>query len=289
MGNEFLIIMEDYWHDILKFLPRVSLAVIVLIVFLILKNKTAKLFHKKVIKYSSDVFLADIISKIAKWVFLLIGFIIALNILGLAGFAGGMVTGAGISAVVLGLAFKNIGENFVSGVILAFQRPFEVGDVIVSSEYTGSVTSVGLRTTNIKTFDGNDIYIPNSLILNNPLINYSRDSVRRFDFTVQLDYGIDVNKVRKLILEVLGNYEDILKEPKSVVSIDNLTSNVVVKCFYWLDTDKLRKSLLETKGEIIEFCLDTLTKNNLDVSDVSQIRLTNDILKIESGNFKTEN
>lgn len=288
MSNELYLIGEEYWNDFLRFIPKLTVAVIIFIVFFLLRNKVQRFVYKRILKYTRDVFLSGIISRIVKWTFSITGFVIALNIIGLAVFAGGIVTGAGLSAIIIGLAFKNIGENFVSGIILAFQRPFAVGDVILTSDYTGSVTMVGLRTTNIKTLDGNDIYIPNSIILNNPLINYSRDTKRRFEFTLQLDYGVNIEEVRKIILGVFSKNKDILKTPNAVAAVENLTSNIIMKCFYWLQTAELESSLLETKSRIIESCLIALEENGIDVSDVSNIKLSNESLKIESNLFNSE-
>ncbi|HAY33792.1 MAG TPA: mechanosensitive ion channel [Ignavibacteria bacterium] len=288
MSNELYLIGEEYWNDFLRFIPKLTVAVIIFIVFFLLRNKVQRFVYKRILKYTRDVFLSGIISRIVKWTFSITGFVIALNIIGLAVFAGGIVTGAGLSAIIIGLAFKNIGENFVSGIILAFQRPFAVGDVILTSDYTGSVTMVGLRTTNIKTLDGNDIYIPNSIILNNPLINYSRDTKRRFEFTLQLDYGVNIEEVRKIILGVFSENKDILKTPNAVAAVENLTSNIIMKCFYWLQTAELESSLLETKSRIIESCLIALEENGIDVSDVSNIKLSNESLKIESNLFNSE-
>ncbi|MBK8982816.1 MAG: mechanosensitive ion channel [Ignavibacteria bacterium] len=288
MENELQLIGAEYWNNFLRFIPKFAVAVLIFTVFFLLRNRVESFVNNRIRKYTNDIFLSDILSKIVKWTFGITGLVIALSVMGLAGFAGGIVTGAGLSAVILGLAFKNIGENFVSGIILAFQRPFAVGDVILSSDYTGSVTMVGLRTTNIKTFDGNDIYIPNSIILNNPLINYSRDTVRRFDFTLQLNYGVNVDDVRKIILGVFSESKDILKEPKAMATVEDLTSNVILKCFYWLQTSELESSLLESKSKIIESCLTALDEMGVDVSDISNIKLSNESLKIESDLLNSE-
>ena len=289
MLNELLLAVDEYLHQILKMLPKLALSIIVFMFFVISSKKVIRFFLKKISKIANDKFLYDIIFRLLKWTYVICGFVIALNIMGLGSFAGGIATGAGLSAVVIGFAFKNIGENFVSGIILAFQKPFDVGDFIETSDYSGNITTVGLRTTNIKTADGNDIFIPNSMILNNPLINFSMDTVRRFDFTLQLDFGIDVDKVRKILMDEFSINKDILKDPASFIMVDMLTSNVVVKCYYWLNTKTISQSLLETKSKVIENSLSVLLENGIDVSDISQIKLTNDFVKLGAEHIENKN
>jgi len=289
MVNEILISLNEFILQVLKMLPKIVLAIIVFLFFVLTNNKIIKFLLKKINPIANDKVVYDIISRLFKWIYIICGFVLALNILGLGGFAGGIAAGAGLSAVVIGFAFKNIGENFISGIILAFQKPFNVGDFIETSDYSGNITTVGLRTTNIKTTDGNDIFIPNSMILNNPLINYSMDTIRRFDFTLQLDFGINVENVRKILLEEFQSNEDILKEPVSFIMVDMLTSNIVVKCYYWLNVKTIKKPLPQTKSSIIEDTLSVLIKNGIDVSDISQIKLTNDFIKLGTEQIDSKN
>ncbi len=95
--------------------------------------------------------------------------------LGLTGVAGGLLAGAGISAFIFGFAFKDIAENFLGGVILAFNRPFSLNDTIVIREFSGHIVALNFRTTHIKTFDEGDVFIPNSIVIKEPLTNLTRD------------------------------------------------------------------------------------------------------------------
>ena len=80
-----------------------------------------------------------------------------------------MLAGAGISAFIIGFALKDIGENFLAGIILAFKRPFRVGDIVDINGLKGKVLTLNLRDTQIKTGDGKDVFIPNAVIIKNPL------------------------------------------------------------------------------------------------------------------------
>lgn len=94
-----------------------------------------------------------------------------------------------------------------------FSRPFDVRDLVVSGDFEGTVQSLELRHTYIRTVDGRDIYIPNADIIKRPLVNHTRDGVRRFTFKVGMDYGVDALQARVTVIEALHSVEGVLDEP----------------------------------------------------------------------------
>jgi small conductance mechanosensitive channel len=119
---------------------------------------------------------------------IILGVVIAFNILGLNGADSEILAGIRITGFIISFAFKNIGENFIAGVILAFKLPFDMEDIIETNGLKGSVIYLTLRETTIKTFDGKDIFVPNGLILKQPLQNYSKDNLLHHDFSIGVDY-----------------------------------------------------------------------------------------------------
>jgi len=111
-------------------------------------------------------------------VFLLVGLVLALQVLGLTAVATSLLATGGLMAVVLGFAFREIGENLLAGIFLGLSRSFDVGDLIESSGYTGEVRGVDLRQVWIRSADGRDIFIPSAQIFRNVLVNYTRDDLR---------------------------------------------------------------------------------------------------------------
>src|SRR5207253_2262051 len=141
-----------------------------------------------------DPLLIPFITKSARWVLTLGGLMFALQIMGFDNLAGSIIAGAGISAFVIGFALKDIGENFLAGVILAFNRPFHIGDVVNIDSRTGEVQALNLRTTHIRTFDGNDVFIPNSMLIKNTLTNITATGFSRVDFTIGIDYYDNIDR-----------------------------------------------------------------------------------------------
>lgn len=281
MEVNFIEVLEKYWIHFLNVLPGILISLFILFIFFFIGNKSSNLMKGRLLKRTDDALLAGFFAKILKWIILMIGFLISMEVLGLATIASGIITGAGISAVILGFAFKNIGENFLSGLLLAFKRPFSVGDLIITSGFTGNVTSMNFRTTNMKTEDGKDVYIPNSLLLNNPLINVTREGMRRFDFTVQLDYSNDTDLAKSLISTAVSEVKDVSEEPAPIVTVDQLSSFISIKIYYWIDTLKTDKPILKIKSDIIERTKRHLMDGGISFSELTQIKITNDALPLK--------
>ncbi len=288
METEFFNELNIFWKEFIHFIPKVIISGLILILFIFLSGKIRDLVNKRLIFRTEDSLLSGFIAKISQWGVFVVGFVICMEILGFATLAGGILTGAGLSAVILGFAFKNIGENFLSGLLLAFNRPFKTGDLINIEGYTGKITSMDFRTTNIETFDGQNVFIPNSMIINNPLVNYTYESKRRLDFTIQVDYTNDLDKAKKIILGSIENVKDVLKDPKPLVIVDELTTSMSIKSFFWVDTKNSEFSLPEIKSNVIEMSRKELNKEGIFITDVTQIKIMNDpvMVGIETGNIK---
>jgi hypothetical protein len=111
-----------------------------------------------------------------------IGVFIALEILDATAIAAGVLGVAGVAGVALGFAFRNIVENYLAGILLSMRNPFSSGDAVKMGDHSGKVIRLTSRDTVLMTYDGNHLRIPNSVIINSALTNYSRNPLRRFDF-----------------------------------------------------------------------------------------------------------
>jgi len=121
---------------------------------------------------------------------------------------------AGIIGVAVGFASQTSVSNVISGIFLLSERPFEVGDVIKVGDTTGIVSSIDLMSIKIRTFDNLFIRIPNQMVLNTEVTNITRFPIRRMDFTFQVAYKEDLERVRKVLLELVEANPYALKEPE---------------------------------------------------------------------------
>lgn len=158
--------------------------------------------------------------------------------IGLGFIATTIFTGAGIMTFVIGFAFKDIGENFLSGILMAFKSPFRIGDLIETQGIVGYAIELNLRETIIKSLDGKDVFIPNSQILNHPLFNYTIDGFLRYEFVVGVDYQENLLEVIDLMRDAVEKIPEVLDgEKRPTVFTDEFETNTInIKVIYWVDT-----------------------------------------------------
>lgn len=234
METFFDINLDDTYGTLKTF--GISLGII--IVFFFLANILQKLLKRRLLKRMNDPLLANFISVVFRLIIILVGFMIVFRFVGLTGVVTGVLTGAGISAFIIGFALKDIGENFLSGIILAFKPPFRIGDFVDINGFRGQILSLNLRDTQIKTNDGKDVFIPNATIIKNPLINFTIDGFLRYDFIIGLDYGSDYKAAMELILNTVSKVPGVLSDQKSpnVWVSDLVESTLNLQVTIWVDT-----------------------------------------------------
>lgn len=131
------------------------------------------------------------------------------------------------AGLAIGLALKDSLSNFSSGVMLVFFRPFKAGDFVEAGGVTGTVDTIRIFNTIIKTGDNRVITVPNSIIYGGTITNYSAEPTRRIDLVIGVSYDDDVPRARELIMGVLESDDRILKDPKPVVMLLELADSSV--------------------------------------------------------------
>jgi small conductance mechanosensitive channel len=176
--------------------------------------------------------------------------VLALEILDATAIVGAVLGAAGLVGLAIGFAFKNIMENYLSGILLSTRNPFEIGDVIEINGKAGKVAVLTARDTVLLTADGNHLRIPNSVVINSELLNYSRNPRRRFDFTVGVSVELDLEEARRIGMETLAKNPGVLADPKPMILVDSLgDSAVIVKFYAWVD--QRESDFMKTKSEAI--------------------------------------
>lgn len=230
-------VVENY-DTLVAITPRLIIAIVLLVIFWFLGFYVKKLANQRLEKNMNDSLLANFLAGLVRGIILLMGILFVLRFWGFTGVVTSVLTGAGISAFIIGFALKDIGENFLAGILLAFKRPFKIGDVIEVSGVKGRVIQLNLRDTQIKTEDGKDVYMPNGSMVKNPLINFTIDGFIRNQFDIGLDHGSDYNAAIQLMEEKLQNVKGILKGSRApVVVVKEIANNaVIITVFFWVDT-----------------------------------------------------
>lgn len=228
----------DNYDALVAVTPRLIIAIILLLIFWFLGYYVRKLANKRLEKNMNDSLLANFLAGLVRGIILIMGILFVLRFWGFTGVVTSILTGAGISAFIIGFALKDIGENFLAGILLAFKRPFKIGDVIEITGIKGRVVQLNLRDTQMKTEDGKDVYMPNGSIVKNPLINFTIDGFIRNQFDIKLDHGSDYNKAIQLMETKMQNVKGVLKGDRApLVVLKEIADNaVVVTVFFWVNT-----------------------------------------------------
>jgi len=243
------------WQTFLSFSPRLIYTAIVLIIFFLIARMFSKLVGR--IMHRSQRFKAQerYVRRLVMWTIRLLGVMFALSVMGFKGLAASMLATGGVVAIVLGFAFREIGENLLAGIFLNFSRPFEVGDLIKSGGLTGTVRAIDVRSVHIRTFDACDVFVPSALIFKEVLYNYTRDGLRRPNFCIGVAYHDEPEAVVSLLGSTIRSVEDVLPEPRAFVNIKEFADGwIVYELFFWVDITKSRRDLVGVTNDAMIQC-----------------------------------
>jgi len=180
--------------------------------------KTVRLILKDEVlpKMSLPRGVANSVSSLTYYAMVMLGLMVALAA---AGFEiGQLAIVVGALSVGIGFGLQNVVNNFVSGLILMFERPIQPGDVVEVSGTSGKVREIGMRATTLTTFEGADVVVPNGALLNEKLINWTlSDMDRRIDVNVGVAYGSDPRKVLELLMQVTRSTPGIAEQPAPAI------------------------------------------------------------------------
>ena len=232
--NEKLV---NWGEMIIKLLPNIVIAAIVLVIGLYIAKFVKKITLKLVSKISNNVTLNNLFSSVVYFAFIGIVLFTVLSILNLDKAVTSILAGAGILGLALAFAFQDIAANFMSGIFISFRKPLKVGDIVQIKDYMGKVKMINLRDTVIETFQGKTVIIPNKEVFQNPIENYTILQKRRFDLSVGVSYGDDLEKVREITFNAVKDIEDLSQEDEvSVFFMEFGDSSINLSVRMWVNT-----------------------------------------------------
>lgn len=261
--DSFLLEIEQF----VDFLPRLTIASVLALIVYVFGRVVANIVVRILKRTDMPVTYHEFFRKMVSGIGIFIAFIIFLNMIGYSTMAASLVAGGGLTAVMLGFAFKDIGENFLAGFFLAFSRPFNTDDVIETENITGRVKSIQLRQTHIRTSDGSDVFVPSAQLFTKPLRNYTLDGMRRGNFTVGIDYNDDVQKALDIILKAVVETKGVLKKPAPTTSLKGFDPSFVdIQAFFWINAKDQEQSLGIVRTKAMENARKALIENGFTFS-----------------------
>jgi len=224
------------WRDLIRSIPFFFFGLLVLALSVgggVLATRGSRMFLRHRVRAN---LLRQVIARGIGILVFLVGTYIVLRVSGLTQLALTVVGGTGLIGLAVGIAFRDITENFLASIFLSMQRPFETGDLVEITGVTGYVQQLNVRTTILMTLDGNLVQIPNASVYKSNLRNFTTNANRRQDFVIGIGYDDSTNEAQEIARNVLANHPAVLIDPEPSVLVDSLgTSTVNLRIYFWLN------------------------------------------------------
>jgi small conductance mechanosensitive channel len=256
----------ELWRDIVYSLPFVVFGL-----FVLLLSWGLALFTRRSIKSLLRTripasLLRGVVATASGILTFLLGLYIVLKVSGLTRLALTVVGGTGLVGLVIGIAFRDITENFLASILLSIQRPFRTGDLVEIGGMLGIVQQLNVRTTVLMTLTGNHVQIPNALVYKSTLTNFTSNPNRREDFTVGIGYDADIARAQEIALKVLGDHPAVLREPEPWVLADSFGSATVnLRIYFWLNGSQ--HSWLKVRSSVIRLVKRAFQQHGIAIPD----------------------
>ncbi|WP_114777700.1 mechanosensitive ion channel family protein [Botryobacter ruber] len=257
--------LENWGVYIVQMLPNFFVAIVLVIATFYVAGLIQKGLDSIISRFSQSAAINNLISTILYLLLLLVGFFFALSILQLDKVVVSLLAGVGIIGLALGFAFQDIAANFISGVIIAVQRPFKVGDMIQTNEYDGVIERITLRTIDVRQTTGELVKLPNKLVFEKPVTNLSYYNARRVDLPVGISYSEDLERVQGIVKEALEDVKNRIKTREVEVMYDEFgDSSIVFKARFWI-TYKRQVDYVGAKSDAIIRIKKAFDQNNITI------------------------
>ena len=251
-------VLQGYLNTALQHLPTIGSAVALLLVVFIISKFTKRFGVRLSQRITDDLSLQSLFQTTIQVIVWSLGLFAAAAIVFPGLKAGDLVGVLGLSSVAIGFAFKDIFQNFLAGVLILTQRPFSIGDQIARGDIEGTVQSISIRSTTIKTYDGQLVIVPNSELYTNPVTVRTAQDTRRTTFTTGIAYGEDIDTAREVITKAVHGCELVKSEPAPQIYVTNHgASSVDFDIRYWTSSDKATTvRALDQVATAVKYALD---------------------------------
>jgi small conductance mechanosensitive channel len=227
---------------LLKHGLQVIYAIIALVIGWFLANFINRLIKKALRKSIQDVALANFLSTLVNVALKILLFVIVASILGINTTSFAAILGA--AGLAIGLALQGSLSNFAGGILILLLKPYRIGEFIEAKGMSGTVKEIQIFYTLLNTTDNKLVVVPNGELSNSPIINYSREPIRRVDITIGISYGDDIRTAKEIMSKTANAHPLVLKEGEEkapsnptiiVASLGDSSVNIAVRS--WVKTE----------------------------------------------------
>lgn len=257
--------LEAWIKTAVEMLPNFVLAVLVVIAFVLIGKLVKKLFERIFRRITDNKSLQSLLGSVLYLSIVSIGTFIALSVLKLDGAVTSLLAGAGVIGLALGFAFQEIASNFIAGTMMSIRKPFKIYDLIETNDYFGIVEKIHLRTTELRTMQGQIVQIPNSMVFKNPIVNYTQWGKRRVDISVGVTYGEDLPKAKKVAKEAVESIEGLTDDDITVFYTGFGASSIDFVIRYWIPFTNKHFEYLAKQDEGVIAIKQAFDKNEITI------------------------
>lgn len=274
--------LSDTFDAAIAGLPLLAVAFGLFLTIALLGHLLArwKGFWKRILP---NVFLAELVAQAVRAFAIIVGLVMALNLVGANALMGTILGGAGVIGIAIGFAVRDTLENYVASIMLSLRQPFRADDHVVIGEHEGVVMRLTSRATILMTMDGNHLRIPNADVFKGVILNYTRNPTRRFDFALGVDAEDDPALGMETGLEALRELPFLLKDKAPFAAIEEVgDSSIVLRFYAWVD--QTSADFLKARSLAIRAAKDALEANGFTLPEpIYRLRFDERALNLVKG------
>ncbi|MFP4635153.1 MAG: mechanosensitive ion channel family protein [Nitriliruptoraceae bacterium] len=223
--------------EVLARLPLIVLALVMLALLLLIVRLVMGGLRRAMARAQVDFTVQRLVANLLRLVLVVLVVLVALSVAGVE--VSAVLAGLGLIGLGLALALQKILENFIAGVLILTRKPIDRGEIVITNGYEGFVEDIDLRATVLRLYDGTTSLIPNADVFTEPLVNLTRQGVRRSEVRVGIDYRDDHEAAREVLLAATTDIDEVLDEPETVVLLVELgESSVDFEIRFWIDVER---------------------------------------------------
>lgn len=252
--------VNEFINALIAYSPKLISALFILIIGLYGIRLINRMVKKIMLKNEFDPTLSRFLANSLLWALRLLLFITVISRLGIE--SSSFVAILGAAGLAVGLSLQGSLSNFAGGVLIILFKPFRVGDSIEAQGVAGTVNEIQIFTTKLLTSNNQTIFIPNGILSNGIIINYSLQGIRRADLVFSLSYDTNIKMAKDTVMEVMNNHPKVLKNPLPSVSVKNLTDTSIVLAIQpWAKN----ADFSSMSSDILEQCKDAFDKTGISI------------------------
>lgn len=257
--------IRAYWDTFVSQLPILAVALVVVLLFAAASFLIGR-WRKPAAWMGINPLAWGFLSRLVRAILVVVGLVLAFDILGIASLMGAVLGTAGIVGIAIGFAFQDIVENYLAGMLMSIRRPFSVNDLVKVGEFEGRIIRMTSRELVLMTLEGNHVRLPNSHIFKSPFTNFSVNPRRLFSVEIGIGVNEDLKGAMAIGVERLRTMPGVMADPEPFARVQELgESSVVVRYHGWVNQHEA--DFLKVRSEAVRLLKAALDEGGVELPE----------------------